>query len=144
MKATTIVVFQTDGEPGEARAIEMLCRWHGPAELNEREPKRGRLAHPGGRALNSLREGSEITSHAVRHLVDYLRILDDWAHAEIELFTALAESERCPEGEQAMARAIIKARHECLDDIVEFGQVIVTPMLTAISALADAKVTAGI
>lgn len=136
MEIETIMTFKVGGEPGERRALEMLTRWHGPDVLNERDSK-GRLAHPGTRALNTLLDRSEITNRMLPGLVDYLRVLDEWAHAEIDLYGSLAD------GGNSMAWVVVESRRECLDDIVEFGQYVMAPMLAACSALAEAKVIAN-
>lgn len=116
------------------KAIAMLSRWNGPDSLTEKDEK-GRNAHPGLRALNTLLDNSAISNYMVDGLVTYVTDLETWAREEIAFYTPYIDAPDPIDtgiGDlRSLARVIVETRNECLGDIAEFRAEVLAPMIAA-------------
>lgn len=121
----TVRVNRNDREGRQA--LKNVLRWHGPDDIHT-EVMGKRVAHPGTRALVSLRTHDTVRPDQLANASVYLDLLADWCHdAAADALDQIAEFQPHLDAAEAgvlvragtMTEVIVESRLNCLRDIEE-------------------------
>lgn len=128
---TTVRLSRNAGR--DIDALELILRWHGPE--HDTVDKHGRsVRHRGQAAIGSAIQPDYISRDRLEAAVDWLDLLEAWAHADIAECTPHMGDGWSSLGHLGMmATAIVEARVACLRDI-EAARPVIARMIAATKA----------
>lgn len=147
VRRITEVRIDNDTRSDEMRTVEMFSRWRPDTISGGRGMRHREDRHPGERVLNTLIDRGPLTAAMALRLADWVDTVQAWANGDLAAYRQVANDlqaagvtrDQAPSlgslgNPLVMADAIIQARVECLDDIAEFRDVILGPILAAFGA----------